>query len=389
MRPVAVLVALTAWCAPVAAQPAAKTAPTTQSATKTAPAATGQARFDAATQLEARGQFRDAADALEKLGHDAPADSFAADALYEAAVVREERLADPARAATLYEEVATRYPQSRLARRARTRADFLRASLTTGEAPLREYESIMNGVGERDKRPSIARMEQLLAEHPDFALADRALFWLANSYAQRRDDKHALALYERLESQFPTSEWAERARKAHGDLLLAHGHPFAARALYRQLAESPDPLARSAAREGLADARSYLARAIVSIVAALFLLGFVGLNLRAARKTLRIPPFEAFYYIPVAGVFVVAAATENRMIGWATSAIAVGGALIVWLSASASSARLARGPMSMRERLWRAALCALAVLALTWLAIALTGLADIVVETFRTGPERG
>jgi hypothetical protein len=148
-------------------------------------------------------------------------------------------------------------------------------------------------------------------------------------------------------------------------------------------------LARSAAREGLADVHTFLVRAAISSVAALFLLAFLLLQLLAGRKTLRIPPFEALYYIPVALLFVAAAATENRMIGWATSVIAVGGALIVWLSAAASAARLARGPMALGERLWRAALCALAVLALTWLAIVTTGLADIVLETLRAGPERG
>jgi TolA-binding protein len=348
-----------------------------------------QARFDAATQLEARGQFRPAADALEQLGHERPSDTFAPDALYEAAVVSEERLADPTRAQRLYEEVATRYPQSRLVRRARTRADFLRASLVTGEAPLREYESIMNGVGETDRRRAIARMEQLLEQHPDFVLADRALFWLGNSYAQQRDDARALARYGDVEQRFAASEWALRAKKARGDLLLAHGHAFAARALYRQLGESSDALARSAAREGLADVHTFLVRVAISSVAALYLLAFLVGHLLLARKMLRIPPFEAFYYIPVAALFVAAAATENRMIGWATSAIAAGGALIVWLSAAASAARLQRGPMALGERLWRAALCALAVLALTWLAIVTTGLADIVLETLRAGPERG
>src|SRR5262245_11044390 len=77
-----------------------------------------QQRFAAATALEAKGQFAAAADALEQLGHDTPADSFAPDALFEAAVVSEERLADPARAHRLYGEVAAKYPSSRLARRA-------------------------------------------------------------------------------------------------------------------------------------------------------------------------------------------------------------------------------------------------------------------------------
>ena len=97
----------------------------------------GQKEFEAATAREGKGDYAGAAEALEKLGHELPKSSYADDALFEAAVVAEEHLADPARAARLYEEVATRYPSSRLARRARTRADFLHSSLSTGEAPLR------------------------------------------------------------------------------------------------------------------------------------------------------------------------------------------------------------------------------------------------------------
>ncbi|HEX9104819.1 MAG TPA: tetratricopeptide repeat protein, partial [Polyangia bacterium] len=123
---------------------------------------TPQQRFAAATALEARGQFADAADALERLGHEQPADSFAPDALFEAAVVAEERLADPKRARRLYEEVATKYPSSRLSRRARTRADFLARSLSTGEEPLRAYDDILAGAAARSRAESSARMVALL-----------------------------------------------------------------------------------------------------------------------------------------------------------------------------------------------------------------------------------
>src|SRR5262249_19527331 len=139
---------------------------------------TSQREFEAATALEAKGQFREAAAALEKLARDKPGDSFAADALYEAAVVSEERLSDPARARALYDEVATKYASSRLSRRARTRADFLARSLATGEEPLREYDAIIAGAPQRPPAESRARMEALLQKWPSFALADRAMFWL-------------------------------------------------------------------------------------------------------------------------------------------------------------------------------------------------------------------
>src|SRR5581483_1362017 len=76
----------------------------------TAHAQSGQAEFDAATALEAKGEYAQAADALEKLARERPDDPFADDALFEAATIAEERLGDPERAARLYDAVAKKYP---------------------------------------------------------------------------------------------------------------------------------------------------------------------------------------------------------------------------------------------------------------------------------------
>lgn len=100
-------------------------------------------------------------------------------------------------------------------------------------------------------------------------------------------------------------------------------------------------------------------------------------------------PLELLYYLPVALLFVAAALTENRAIGLATSAIAVGGAIVVWLTSLGLSARLASGPLSPLQRAGRIAAVTLAVVALMFLAVQATGLTDVVLETLRTGPERG
>ena len=354
-------------------------------------AQTTQQRFEAATALEAKGQFADAAAALETLGHEKPADSFAPDALFEAAVVSEERLADPARARRLYEEVATKYPSSRLSRRARTRADFLARSLTTGEEPLRVYDDILAGAANRPRAESRARMEALLAKWPTFALTDRALFWLGQRLAEERRWDEAMTRFAELERRFPSSEWALRAKKARADILLGRGHPFRARAIYRELAAAADPVARSAGHEGLSDSVSWILRAIGVVVCIVYLLAFAWLHLRAVmpRARLRRVPLELLYYVPVAVLFVAAAITENRAIGLATSGIAVGGAALVWVTSLGFAARLDRGPMSAAARIGRVAAVAFAVGALVFLAVQATGLTDIVIETFRSGPERG
>ena len=351
---------------------------------------TTQQQFAAATALEAKGQFAAAADALEKLGHAEPHDSFAPDALFEAAVVSEERLSDPARARRLYEEVATKYPSSRLSRRAQTRAQFLARSLTTGEEPLRVYDEILTGAAARPRAESRARMEALLQKWPDFALADRALFWLGQRLAEEHRWQEAMARFAELERRFPSSEWALRAKKARADILLSRGHPFAARAIYHELIARGDAVARSAGHEGLDDSVSWIARAIGVVVCILYLLAFAWLHVRAVvpRARLRRVPLELLYYAPVAVLFVAAALTENRAIGLATSGIAVGGAAIVWVTSLGLASRLDRGPLSTAARLGRAAALLFAVGALVFLAVQATGLTDVVLETFRAGPER-
>ena len=354
-------------------------------------AETTQQRFAAATALEAKGQFAEAAAALEQLGHEQPNDSFAPDALFEAAVVAEERLSDPARARRLYEEVATKYASSRLSRRARTRADFLARSLTTGEAPLREYDDIIGGAPNRSRAESRARMEALLQKWPTFALADRALFWLGQRLAEEHRWNDAVARFAELEQRFPSSEWALRAKKSRADILLSRGHPFVARAIYKELIAHGDAVARSAGTEGLADSVAWIARTIGVVVCILYLLAFAWMHVRAVvpRARMRRVPLELFYYLPVAVLFVAAALTENRAIGIATTLIAVGGAAIVWVTSLGFASRLERGPMTTGARALRIASVALAIIALVFLAVQATGLTDIVIETFRSGPERG
>jgi tetratricopeptide (TPR) repeat protein len=346
-----------------------------------------QAEFEAATNLEAKGDFQGAARALEALAQAHPDDPFADDALFEAAVLAEERLADPARAAKLFTQVAEKYPSSRLARRARARADFLGSSLKSGAGPLVEYQEIVNGAARRPVDESIARMEKLLVANPDFALADRALYWLGGALADQKRSADALARYQELERRFPSSEWAVRAKKSRGELLLRAGKLADARRLFEELAGSSDPLARALAEEGLQIARSSIRRRALSwvcgIYLALFLIGHAVVLWRK-RKDLKVPA-EVLFYIPIAVIFSLAAATENRSIGWATFAIALGGAAVVYATSSSFAVRdkltALRGALGV-------ALAAGAVFAVVFLAIQSNQLTDLVIETFRMGPER-
>jgi TolA-binding protein len=347
------------------------------------PAAGGQRAFEAAISREAGGDFAGAAAELEALARRLPDDSFADDALFEAAVLAEERLSDPARAAKLYGEVATRYPQSRLSRRARTRAEFLGSSLRTGAGPLAEYQRIQ-AEGARDPKAAIAAMAKLLSEHPDFALADRALYWLGARLVEQGRDAEGVEKLLEVERRFPSGEWALRAKKARADLLLKRGKRSEARQLYDQLFRSSDAIARAAGKEGLAAVHTAVVRGTVAAVAIAYLAIFVGFHLFTGRRRLRRTPTELLYYLPVAGLFTVAGITENSAIGWATGGMAAGGAVITWVMGAATPER----PVSVAERAARALALAVAVAALAFVAIQWSGLTDLVIETFRAGPER-
>jgi outer membrane protein assembly factor BamD (BamD/ComL family) len=347
------------------------------------PSPGGQLAFEAAIKREAAGDYAGAAADLEKLARQHPDDSFADDALFEAALLAEERLGDPARAARLYGEVAKNYPQSRLARRARTRVEYYASGLRTGEAPLAEFQRLMSQ-GTRDPVAAVADMKKLLAQHPDFVFADHALYWLGSRLVEQGGEAEGVQKFLELERRFPSSEWTLRAKKARADLLLKNGHGAEARRLYEELARSPDSIARAAGTEGLGAVETRLWRRWLAGVGLTYLALFLGFHLWAGRRRLRRAPTELLYYLPVAALFTLAGATENRAIGWATGGIAFGGAIITWVAGVATPERRVRWP----ERLLRALALALAVFALAFLAIQWAGLTDLVMETMRAGPER-
>jgi outer membrane protein assembly factor BamD (BamD/ComL family) len=346
----------------------------------------GQKDFEAATAREGRGDYAGAAAALEKLAQEQPQSTYADDALFEAAVVAEEHLSDPARAARLYDQLAKQYPTSRLARRARTRADFLLSSLKTGEAPLREYENILHEYARRPPSESLARMDKLLREHPDFALADRALYWMGTTEAEQQHDDRAIARFLEVEQRFPASEWAGRAKKARADILLRTGHAAEARRVYEELGRSTDLLARAASQEGLTAVRSSVHRVIVLWVAIAYFALFLSGNLVILRRLHAgfTVPTEVWFYLPVALVFVAAAATENGAIALATAGIALGGGIVVWLVCALLRARPGHWPARISEL----AASTLAVVSVMYIAVQTTGLTDLVLETLRSGPER-
>jgi TolA-binding protein len=355
--------------------------------------ASEEGAFYAATRLVEDGRPEDAAAAFVALADRAAEDPFADDALGEAARLYEERLRDPVRAAELYERLARDYPSSRLALRAQRRAETLRAAMGPGNrdaAPLAEFQDVLQGYASRSRKESMERVARLLAEHPDFADAPRASFWLGEQLRKEGDDEAALARFQDVIRRWPGSDWTPRAHKAIGDLYLVRGAWDEAEGAYRLVATSPDASDQRVAEESLERLATARSRARIGLYAWLLLGVFVAAHLLAARRlagswreaarALSRPPVEVLYFLPVGLLFVLAAATENWALTHAVELVCGGGFVVIWLSAGALElVRRRAGGVRGRHVAMVASAAVVAVGSLFWLALTRERLLDMLL----------
>jgi hypothetical protein len=234
-------------------------------------------------------------------------------------------------------------------------------------------------------------MERLIAAHPDFAHADRARLWLAENALQADDPVTAERYYRQVEEHAPGTATAREATLGRATALLAQGRPLAARDLYQALLRAPEAATRAAAGRGLATAEQQLLRQAGFIAALLYLLGYLGAQLWAARGGLWPLPLELKFYLPVASLFLLAALSARDSVLPALALIACGGALVTWLAGAASRRALLQGAprtIALRSATLRLVTMALAILALAYAALHATHLVDFLIETLRYGPDR-
>jgi TolA-binding protein len=360
--------------------------------------------YYAATALEEKGDHAGAVAAFLTLADADPDDPFADDALIEAARLCEEKLADPARAADLYERLVRDYPQSRLAVRARRRAEALRAGMGAGgahAAALAAWNDILSGYSERPRAESIARAERLLAEHPGFPLAGKVTLWIGEQHAEAGALDAALARFAEVEQRWPGAAEARLARRERGDVLVRQGRFDEAEAVYRSLREAAggDPMVEITIKEAMSDLAAARRWARLRVVAwaliAAFVLGAGALTWRAAgsggaaARVLARPPVEVWYLLPVAALLAGAGLSEHPSIGGALSWMCAAALGTAWLSgASLEAARRRAGRVGLARALGVGGGAVLAMAAVTFLAIWHYGLVDLVVHTARWGADR-
>jgi tetratricopeptide (TPR) repeat protein len=357
--------------------------------------------FFKGTDLEAAGQYAEAARVYQSIADGAPQDRFADDALNALARLYEEKLGDPAAALVAYERLLRDYPQSNLAIRAGKRAELLRRGMgpeQSSAGALAAYNDVLQRFVDRPRAESIARMETLVAEHPDFPLAPEAVYWIGTMYRQdgRRDE--ALVRFREVLERWPRSDVEPRARKAIGDVLVERREFDAGEAQYRLLMGRGDAALDAVGREALDRARlerwRWRAYLVSWLIALLFPIGMVVAARRAAGgwreagKALSRPPVEVWYLVPVVLLFVAAGMTENAALGHAIHLIAAGALIVTWLSGATLEAARARGPISVKRVLGHVAAAAAAVLAVCYIAVTRERLVDMLIETVRFGAER-
>lgn len=378
--------------------PPSTPAPADDDEDRLVPDPAAQAAFEAALRGERTGET---AAALLQLARSHPRGDIAPEALFEAAQIFEERLAEPLRARDLYEEVATRYPQSRLSRRAQYRRDELNQGLRTGEAPLREFRDIVStyhqaAPGSVAQPGTLAgptraatRLAALLRQHPRFALADQAHYLLGNAYREQAQLAAAQATFVALLQAYPGSAFAPRAEQALAELALQRRDFAGAEARFASLSRYGGPLWTLAAAEGVGQARKARLRyrlALLSL-ACVFTLGVLW-ALRARRR-LWPPPAELWYYAPVAaflclvGQLVSGGSMARPLLG-----LSAGGVMLTWLSGSSARRTLERhGAPRALAATAGLGLRAVAALALCYLVLHYGQLTDLVLDTLRNGPE--
>jgi hypothetical protein len=153
------------------------------------------------------------------------------------------------------------------------------------------------------------------------------------------------------------------------------------------------PVAAELRRElARAELHRWLRWGLWGALVALAILAAVGLrraagSWRAAVRRLARPPTEVYYLVPIAAVLVVVAATGNPLVARAVRVIAIAGAVVTWISGSILDAVRARGRVRLSRAVIHALLAVVAVGAATYLAVDRDRMIDLVIETWRSGPQ--
>lgn len=374
--------------APARAQPAPPL-PTT-------PAPDPQAgAFDEASARLLAGDLAGARAAYEAVVAADPRGPWAPQALLEAGSVAE-RQGELAAARALYRRVLDEHPQARASRLAEVRLATLEAAGGPGgrwDVVAAEHERIVRAAaaGDGGARQAMASLLEQSLGYPRWV---PAAIWLADASVRANDDLMAAIWYRRARVAASTADERFRAGLGEAGGWRVIGELRRARATLVGL-DPPDAVAAGAKAQAIAAIDRSLAQRAWAWVArgvlvAAVLAGAIVLrrrrgSWRGAGRALWPPPIEVAYALPVAATMVFIAETGNPLAARAAEIILVGAVVVGWASGAVLRAA---GPRPARAVVAVHLAVVLAVtLSIIYLTVIREGLWDLLVETWRNGPD--
>ena len=296
------------------------------------------------------------------------------DVRFAAARACEDRLADPARALALYEQILRESPDAGVAIAAERRAGALREQVGDRADRARSLSALIATADVRAEPDVIAAADALAAAR--WPGAPGAALWLAEWLRRIGRFADADARYRAVIARWPASpEAALAAAGVAGCALDARDWDRAEQLAAALPAEGAsdrllrDNLLRDA-RRGRRAERLYAA-AWIALAGALALLvaSLADACLRGGRRRPPLAPIELWFAAPIAVFVIAAVAIAERPLVPAAATISLAGVAAVWLSGAARAALRARGRPSRVRTLVQLAAVALALAAAGYLAV--------------------
>ena len=361
------------------------------------PEADADRAFQLAEQHAVAGDPK-AIEELEALGSARPITRWTDDAWMEAGRLAK-RVGQAERARKDFEQAIAVTTDDQLARRAR--GELARLVAATGEhgewaqVAVQHEQLVEQLAAGGDPKPALAQLEALVDGNRGYPRAAAAMLAIAAGWDRDGNGERALAWYRRARDAAQGTERTHvvaeyvRALIRHGDFDDARSEidGLASNdALMREVAqELRDELHAAELRRDLCWAAFALLLALVA--AAVWSLRRLERSWRAASKRLIRPPAEAIYFVPIAIVLIVVAQTGNPFAARAVRTIALGGAVVAWLSgATLDAVRALRGRVGAPRAIGQGLLAVLAIAAIAYLAVDHDHLIDLVIGTWREGP---
>jgi hypothetical protein len=223
-------------------------------------------------------------------------------------------------------------------------------------------------------------MQRWVDGHLADPLAPRGLLWMAQLRRAGQEPAKARALLERIEREFPSSEWALHARQGQAELDVEEHRYGTAIERFDALAKEPSPLWRFLGQAGVKRARGERVRFSLAIAFFATAAAITAWQLRRAggARALWPPPAELVLMMPLLLILAIAATAQEHDEARALVTVALGLSLVLWVSGAC---------MRAKKRLVPAVLGVLQAGGMLYCAIVLNHLWGKLVDTIVMGAE--